>query len=172
MKPNERKIKFSSLIQDEDGYKHPETKVEVVSTGFTKRYKNTIYLLCQLTPCERALMDYLTEIMTQDNIVSNNLGIRQQFVNNVERCTVGKVKFQDGTVRHSFMVLQQKGFLISIPGGRGSFIVNPKYFWNSNDEFSRINYVQIILEFQHGARTKVDINRGKNGKIYSDVKVE
>jgi hypothetical protein len=170
MKPNERKIKFSKKIEEGDGYKHYETGVKKVTTKFIRRYKNCLYLLCELSPCERALMDYLTEMMSQNNIVNNTLGVRQGFINDVTRFTDGRTVFKESTVRHAFMILSQKGLLLQ--NGRACFIVNPEFFWNNNDEFSRCNYIQMVLEFQNGARTNLDVKRGKNGKIYSDVKVE
>lgn len=138
-------LKYLDKWIDEDGCKIPEYRYKQIVTAHTKRYHNCLYLLAGLNSSSRDLMDYLCEKMDQNNFVHSNETVREDFIQFIKRITGDKVEYSHPTVKKSFKILSDKGLLI--PRGRGSYIVNPEFFFRK-DEKDRLDAIRLILEIK------------------------
>lgn len=126
---------------------------EDIETNCTKRYHNSIYLLAGLSSLERTLMDFICEYMNKENVVYNDSFFKAKFkafYNDALNKTV-----EEASINTMFMRLSKKNFLISI--ARGTYKVNPKYFWRGEDkEKNRVNEFKIYLEIKAGTKTIIN----------------
>ena len=138
-------LKYLNKWMEEDGIKLPDYRYKQIVTAYTKRYHNCLYLLAGLNSSTRDLMDYLCEKMDQNNNVHSNETVREDFIQFISRITGQKVEYSHATVKKAFKILSDKGLLI--PKGRGSYVVNPEFFYRK-DEKERLEAVRLILEFK------------------------
>lgn len=127
-----------------------------VETGFVRRYHNCLYLLLQLPQGERALMDYLTEVMDSDNLVYNNELNRSKFIELYNEANKEHKSYQIDSVRIWFQRLANKNLILPI--NRGTYKVNPEYFFKGDDK-SRLDSIKLMLEFKAGVDTKINVNK-------------
>ena len=155
---------YSGWTFKEDGglqIKVPEGQEEVVVMNHTKRFHNCIYLLAGLSPCARNLMDWLTEEMTDTNIVYHTAGSRKIFSEFLSSITNRKLHYADQTVKQAWMELSQAGLIIARPT-KATFMVHPKFFFKGNDK-ARIEKIIAQLTFE---------NKGvDNFRVYYDKKL-
>lgn len=148
----------------EDGgieIKVPDEHSEVVVLNHTKRFHNCIYLLAALSPCARNLMDWLTEEMTETNIVYHTAGSRRIFSDFLASITNDKIHYADQTVKQAWMELAKAGLIIPRPT-KATFMVHPKFFFKGNDK-SRVEKIIAQLTFE---------NKGvDNFRVYYDKKL-
>lgn len=117
---------------DKDGHFFPVIKQERVVLSYSRRYFNSLYLLIGLTPCARNLIDWLQEEMNSDNIIHSSAFVRSKFRMFIFDMSNGDINYVDQTVKAAFMELSAKGCLIKKT--KGTFRVNPKYFFKGNDQ--------------------------------------
>lgn len=139
-------LKYLHKWIDEGGIKLPDYRYKQVVTSYTKRYHNCLYLLAGLKSSSRDLMDYLCERMDGNNNVYSNEAVREDFIQFVRKITGGEVEYSHVTVKKAFKILTEKGLLI--PRGRGSFIVNPEFFFRK-EEKDRLDAIRLVLEFKN-----------------------
>lgn len=118
-------------------------KYSYVASSSTKRYYNCLYLLCRLSPCARNLMDYLSEEMSDDNMVSTDSFMRNGFNAFVVRITNKKVHYEDITIKKAIKELKDKQLIISVGIGRAK--VNPMYFFKGSDA-KRIENIKLVIK--------------------------
>jgi hypothetical protein len=131
------RIRYVAGVCDEDGDRIPVWKQIDVETAGTKRYHNNLTTLTKLSPAARNLLDYLAERMDHENVVGHTKKIRQQFLELVAYC------YADITIKKAFVELKEAGILLPI--NRGTYRVNPEYFWRK-DERKRQRLLKKILE--------------------------
>ncbi len=120
---------------------------EVVVMDCTKRFHNCLYLLAGLTPCARNLMDWLTEEMTETNIVYHTAESRRIFNNFLMTITNDRVKYADITIKGAWTDLVRCGLLIP-KATRSTFMVHPKFFFKGTDK-ARIEKIVAKLYFDN-----------------------
>jgi hypothetical protein len=151
---SEERVKYvSAITKDKDGYRAQKYESINVETLFVKKYYNVLAILGGLNPCSRDLMEYLTEVMDDNNYVYNNALVRKAFIEclkNVTKKPDGTfVTYSDINVKKSYQTLVSKGSLIKLT--KGMYKVNPRYYFKS-DAKKRIQAIKILLEFQKGYR--------------------
>lgn len=123
------------------------------SKGHVKRFNDAMMLLAGIDGCEKSLMDWLADNMSEKNYVSNNSITRNAFISFFEKH--GK-KYSEKTVSIAFQRLCASDFLISIT--RGVFMVNPKYYY-AGDDASRIKAIKMVMEFKAGQETTITVEK-------------
>lgn len=118
-------------------------KYSYVASSSTKRYYNCLYLLCRLSPCARNLMDYLSEEMTEDNMISTDKFMRDSFDAFISRITNKRVSYKDISIKKAVRELKDKHLLITVGIGRAK--VNPMYFFKGSDS-KRIENIKLIIK--------------------------
>lgn len=147
------RIKFINKIDriEEDNY--PRYGYRSVETEFVKRYYSVFAILAGLNPCCRDLMDYLTEVMDDDNMVRSDEYSRQNFLQILKEQTLlpsGEfVDYSDSNIKKAFQTLTERRCLIKL--NKGVYKVNPEiYFKKSN--IKRLEAIKLTIEFQKGVR--------------------
>lgn len=115
-----------------------------VSRLFTKHYHNAIFLLAGLNSSSRDLLEFLIQRMDQENVVLSNAKVREDFIKLIHMATDGNVTYTHNTVKKAFGTLAAKKLILPRKV-RGSYTVNPEYFFK-HDEKDRISQIKIILE--------------------------
>lgn len=138
----------------------PEYGSKDITRSHTKRYHNCLYLLAGLSSCARDVMDFVTEQMDEQNMISTNSYLRGKFREFIAKTTGGRVDYCDSSVKKAIRVLVEKGLII--PVKRGYSRVNPSYFWK-NDETGRLQSIRLELEFEAGADTKLRVLQKEYG---------
>lgn len=156
----EIKIRYRSGIQHKgtikgEPYEEYTRDFVMASTGHVKRFNNALMLLAGIDGCEKNLMDWLADNMSEKNYVSNNEITRRSFIAFHEKYGKGNTKkYSDKTVSIAFQRLSSAEFLI--PVTRGVFLVNPMYYY-AGDDASRINAIKMVMEFKSGINTKITV---------------
>jgi len=127
-----------------DGIQRPIHGYTKVGTLFTKHYHSAIYLLAGLNSSSRDLLEFLIQRMDGNNVVLSNAKVREDFILLIERATDGDVTYTHNTVKKAFQTLVKKNLIIQREQ-RGSYTVNPEYFFKK-DERERIQQIKLILE--------------------------
>ena len=117
-----------------------------VGTLFTKQYHNAIYLLAGLNASSRDLLDFLIQKMDGANVVQSNTKVREDFIELIYNVTQRQTRYSHNTVKKAFQTLVKKNLLVP-RHARGSYVVNPEYFFKK-DEKERIETIKIILQNQ------------------------
>lgn len=148
-------IRYLEKIVKEDGINIPQYSSTSVTTSHIKRYRNCLYLLAGLKGCARNLMDYLTEVMDNNNHVVTNRHMLDSFINTMEQADI---KYGIDVVNQSVRKLKDKNFIIQI--SKGYYLVNPNYFMK-DDELKRAELIKIMLEFDYN-KSYTEINTNIN----------
>jgi DNA-binding transcriptional regulator YhcF (GntR family) len=82
--------------------------------------------------------------MDTNNVVLSNAKIREDFIFIINKATNGELTYTHNTVKKAFQILVKKNLLVTRKQ-RGSYIVNPEYFFK-RDEKDRIKQIKLILE--------------------------
>ena len=125
------------------GLQHDETIV----MDHTKRFHNCLYLLAGLTPCARNLMDWLTEEMSDTNIVYHTADSRKVFNEFIRTITNKQVSYADQSIKSAWGELSRAGLIIARPT-RATFMVHPKFFWRGTDK-DRILKIMAKITFDN-----------------------
>lgn len=104
-------------------------------------------------------MDYLTEIMDENNEIRTDQKIRNDFVEYIEKESKGQVTYGDDIIKKAFTKLKSRGLLFQKE--RGLMIVNPELFIKNNDQ-NRLSMIKMTIEFMPGKSTKVSVSRESN----------
>jgi len=156
----EIKIKYKSGILHKGSIKgeaYVEAQYDYVnaSTKSVKRFNNALMILMGIDGCERNLMDWLADNMTNGNYVNNNEITRKNFISFHSKHSKGVSKtYSDKTVSIAFQRLCAAELLIFVT--RGCYLVNPMYYY-AGDDVSRINAIKMVMEFKSGVDTKITI---------------
>jgi hypothetical protein len=151
-----RQIEYTSGVTIADGIVFPESSTKSITWSHTKRYHNCLFLLIDLNPCARNLIDYLTEVMDSENDVRSDLKTRKSFSAYVTKQTNGETSYRDDGIKKAFARLREKGLLIQVK--RGILKVNPEFFIKNNDK-ERAGMIKMIIEFDPDTDTRVKIIR-------------
>lgn len=126
------------------------------TTSHTKRYHNCLYLLADLKGCARNLMDYFTEVMDNNNHISTNKGVIEDFIFKMNR--VG-VEYGIDSVNKSIKKLKDKNFIILI--AKGFYMVNPEYFIKNDS--NREQLLRVMLNFKTtSSEIEIKVERTEN----------
>jgi hypothetical protein len=133
------------LDADEDGFRQKDwkKKYQYVAGSSTKRYYNCLYLLCKLSPCARNLMDYLSEVMDADNMISTTENDRSRFRVFIDKVTNGTVTYSDSAIKKAQQELKAKNLIISSGVSRAK--VNPLYFFTGSDA-KRLSMIKLTIK--------------------------
>lgn len=140
----------------------------VVNKDFIKVYRGVFYKIVEIHGCARDLMEFLIEEMNGDNIVNNNEYTRQKFldaVNPVNNRTGGRT-YKVGTVNIAFSELNARGLIQTKT--KGTFEVNPRYFWKHKSEKKRLEKIKMFLTFEANAPIKINVDRSENFNVGDD----
>ena len=127
-----------------DGIHRPIHGYAKVGTLFTKHYHSAIFLLAGLNASSRDLLEFLIQRMDGANVVQSNTKVRDDFISLIEMATGGEISYTHNTVKKAFQTLVKKNLIIT-RSHRGSYTVNPEYFFK-RDEKDRIQQIKLILE--------------------------
>ncbi len=114
-----------------------------IETEFVKRYFNSFHLYVKLSKAECVLLNFLTEIMDDENFVSNNDNTFRIFNNLLKK--TGQKEYSKSTVNKSFSALSYHHAIFPIKGKRGIYQVNPWMFFKGSEE-QRVKVVREYLE--------------------------
>jgi hypothetical protein len=131
-----------------------------------KRYHNCLMQLAGINGLARDLMDWLVIQMNNANVVMNTDHHKSVFIEYLEDA---KVKYEFDykipsrrSIDRAFALLTKRRLLI--PVKRSVYMVNPEYFMSTRNEKSRKVLIQMVLEFDYGTHTKMQIIRKENEK--------
>lgn len=122
----------------------PNYSKKLTVVNFTRRYHNTIHILANLTGKERLVLDYLTEIMDEENKVFSNAKSRQDLISFISYVTKGELVMSDNSVKMYLMNLTKHGLVLP-SGSRGTAYVNPEYFFSGTED-ERLRLIKKLLE--------------------------
>ena len=153
-------IKYIDKWTLEEGVRMPIYDTKVITTSHVKRYNNCLYRLADLSRCSRNLIDYLTDIMDDDNYIVSNKHTINNFLDVVSSANI---VYQIDTVQKAFKELRDKNFLLPTKSGvRGYYQVNPAYFIK-NDESKRAELIKLSLEFS-AERREIELSSNINNE--------
>lgn len=153
------KVKYVGKIDVlNDGFKMPRFHYQSIEQEYVKRYHTVFAILAGLSPCARDFMEYLVNIMNEDNIVTTNEYTRGHFLSTLKNATLTEsgdyVAYSDSNVKKAIQTLVDRNCLIK--KGRGIYIVNPEIYFNpKGTQRDRMDSIKMILEFKAGTR---DVN--------------
>ncbi len=145
-KNNSKDYKIERIIvsgEYSDGVIIPQIENFLYPVKGVKRYYHTLFRLLDLGGCERALLDWLTEVMREDNnsIYMNNDEV-ERFIETVKP----KVSYKPSTVWQAFKKLRSKNLVLKTKKARGLFHINPVFF-SKGSEKERVKTIKMLLEF-------------------------
>ena len=144
MKAKKYRLNYVAKYEKDEGVWLPQKKTKNVEMNYVRRYRNCVYLLCQLSACARTLMDYISENMSDNNHFRHDNIMRDDFRSFIEGITNGKISYGHDAIKKAVLSLKEKNLII--PQARGVFMVNPEYFMK-NDDTKRIDMIRMIMEF-------------------------
>lgn len=141
------KIYYADGHYLKDGYLHPVYKNKEVKMTSTKRFHNCLYILLGLSKCQRLLMDWLSEEMDNENMITHDEYLRNKFIKFISTIQVEGVQldYKDQTVANAFNGIVKSTDLL-IKRAKGKYMVNPEYYWRGKDE-DRIASIIMNIEF-------------------------
>ena len=125
-------------------------------------YFGAFYLMTKLSKSDRLLLDYITEVMNEDNIVANNLVVRDGFNTLLRR--ISYPIYSESTIHKCFSNLAKHHLIYPVKGKRGLYKVEPLYFFKGTQE-DRIKMVREKVE----ELNKIPINKYRH-KLLSSKK--
>lgn len=130
-----------------NGILTPMFKSKAIKMTNTKRFHNCLYIILGLSKCQRLLMDWLSEEMDIDNMITHDEYLRAKFIKFISSIQVeGKVlKYEDQTVANAFNGIVKSNDLL-LKKAKGKYMVNPEYYWRGKDE-DRIATIMMNIEF-------------------------
>lgn len=154
------KVKFKSGVQrDSDGYSSYVYDYVNASIKHTKRFNTAVMILMGIDGCERNLMEWISDNMTDGNYISNNEVTRTAFIDFHNRYKKkGSKTYADKTVNIAFQRLTACGLLIK--KARGLFMVNPLQYFKGGEE-DRIKAIRMIMDFLPNEDTKISMEVNK-----------
>lgn len=116
----------------------------LIETDHTKTFDNHIHLLLRLTPSSRNLLDYIVMVMTRDNDILNSSLFKDQFRKTQKQA--GQKTISDSSINNCFSELKDCYILLKdSQKKRGTYIVNPVYYWKGTQQ-TRAKKVRQIKE--------------------------
>ena len=113
-----------------------------VESAFTKRYFNSLPLLMRLSRAERIFLDFVTEEMDDQNLITNSFQVRNKF--NMLLTKIGQETYSDCTIHRCFANLSKNHLLIKLKG-RGLYQISPVFFFKGSEE-QRAKVLRQLLE--------------------------
>ena len=108
-------------------------------------------IVAGLNPCSRDLIDYLVDVMDDDNIITSNEYTRDKFLETLKESTIQPdgnfIEYSDSNIKKAYQSLVDRECLIKIK--RGVYKVNPEYYFRKS-ETKRVDSIQLIMEFKSG----------------------
>lgn len=98
----------------------------------TKRYHNTIALLGHLGKCARILLDFIVEEMDAENKIHNNPLLKKKFNKIIK--AIGLDEYSNVTINKAFSELYKRNIVDTDTGKKGTYQVNPFYFFNGSEK--------------------------------------
>jgi len=135
--------RMSISAEDKDGVLMPQIENFLYPVKGVKRYYHTLFRLLNLNGCERALLDWLTEVMRDDN---NSIYMNNDEVDRFIETVRGSVKYKPSTVWQAFKKLRARNLVLKTKKARGLFHVNPVFF-SKGSEKDRVKTIKMLLEF-------------------------
>jgi len=136
-----------------------------VESAFTKRYFNSLPLLMRLSRAERIFLDFVTEEMDDQNLITNCAQVRNKFNQLLNK--IGQDHYSDSTIHRCFANLTKNNLLIKLKG-RGLYQISPVFFFKGSEE-QRAKVLRKLLE----AINKEPINKLRRkliiGKALSSI---
>lgn len=96
----------------------------------------------KLTRAERILLDFITEEMDENNLISNSFQIRGRF--NALLIRIGQEPYSASTIHKCFGGLYEN-YLLTKKKGRGLYQVSPLFFYKGSEE-ERVKLIRTNLE--------------------------
>jgi len=118
--------------------------------------------MTKLSKAERLLLDYLTEVMDEDNVIHNNAVTRDNFNKLLKR--ISFPNYSISTINKCFSALAKHHLIYKIKGKRGAYRVEPLYFFKGSQE-NRVKMVREKVE----ELNKIPINKHRH-KLLSNKK--
>ena len=146
-----KRVKINYLTKDVErswNNEHQHTKFvsEIVEGRSTKRYHNTIGILVSLSKCARLLLDYVLEVMDEENNLSNDRLLKSG-LNEILKKT-GQSIYGPVTINKAFIELTNANLLLS--GKKGTYKVSPWFFFNGSEK-KRQQLIRRYLEKPNAA---------------------
>ena len=128
-------------------------KSEKKGTDYVQHYRDAAYHSVGLEKCPRNLLEYLTLVMDDQNMVSSGIDDKRAFIEWMKQVPVydrkkklcSPIIYSEGTVGVAFNTLNNIGFLTKIRNGK--YQMNPEFFWKA-DINDRIRTLQLVLTFK------------------------
>ncbi|MGV6830293.1 MAG: hypothetical protein ACWA5P_01865 [bacterium] len=129
-----------------DVINHVKWQTIRVEKRSVKRYYNTSYKLSLLNKAERLLVDFITEEMDDNNIISNTISFRRDFTTFL--IYLNQETYSDNYISRSFRSLCKNSVLFELEG-RGVYRVSPFLFFKGT-EAKRVKLIKELMSRQSG----------------------
>lgn len=96
----------------------------------------------RLSKSERIFLDFVTEEMDDQNLITNSLQIRNKFNQLLNK--IGQEEYSDSTIHRCFANLTKNHLLIKLQG-RGLYQISPVFFFKGSEE-QRAKVLRKLLE--------------------------
>lgn len=149
------KVKYKSGVSKDGEYLKYDYDYVNASTKHTKRFNTAVMILMGVDGCERNLMDWIADNMTEGNYISNNEITRSSFIDFHKRFKKkGSRDYADKTVNIAFQRLTASGLLIK--RARGLFMVHPLQYFKGGEE-ERIKAIRMVMDFLPNEDTQISV---------------
>lgn len=138
-------------------YYEPTMGDAYVEMGFMQYYLWTLSMLCRLDRCAAELIQFMALNMNDDNIIDFTKRLKEVFIEQMKD-DKGSPRYAIRTVDNALGQLKKKNLVRDI--ARGSFLVNPKYFFKSKPE-KRIEMVKLQLSFEEKKGMSIQVEASK-----------
>lgn len=135
-------------------------KTDQVEGKFTQRFRSLLYVLYEVTGCQRDLIDWLPYETDSDNCFINRFLLRKKFIDFMASRKKEK-SYKDGTVDKAIQDLAKTDLIIK--RGSAEYKLNPEYFWTGEDN-DRIKSIAAEFEFKAGLDTTFTVTKKYKGK--------
>lgn len=112
--------------------------------SYLKLYKPVSEKILLVTGCPVNLFFFLCEEASLTNQIGTDQGFIDKFRAFVSDSTDGKLTYSVQMVKHSLKQLRDIELLL--PVNRGRYLINPFYFWKSDQENERISSIKYVME--------------------------
>jgi len=115
----------------------------------------------KLSRAERILLDFITEEMDENNLISNSFQVRGRF--NALLIKIGQEPYSESTIHKCFSGLADN-YLLNKKKGRGLYQVSPLFFFKGSEE-DRAKLIRKNLE----EINKIPINSYRRDLILRNI---
>ena len=140
-KPNYSSISVEIYLQRGNKINQP---LHYKSTG-CKYFFCAQHLFISMSNKERSFFDYLCEQMDDDNAILVNKDLKEAYISFITKICKEELRITTGIIDKALAKFKDKKMLLSLGGGAGYYLVNPRYVYRGK-EADRMRLIKKVIQ--------------------------